>query len=187
MEKRRQDRQFFRDMEQNIYNSLSRKEVIPGVSVDSPHVVAAEPHPRGRTVRTISGMDEALLQELKQEEEVVVKRRTKRDEHGRPPLPTRQSQTQTPLEFSPDQQERKTSDGTEADTMELRGEHLLDGPIDEELEMEEADLPQQQSPPPPQQQEQQQQHHVRRNTGGTIRFQSTMTNPNIEATIKVSF
>jgi len=178
MEKRRQNRQFFKDMEQNIYQSLARNELIPGVSLDSPTMVAAEP-PRGRAVRTISGMDEALLQELKQQEKedaVVVKRR---DEHGRPPLPTRQTPELISLEFSPDQHERKTADGTEADTMELRGEHLLDGPIDEEFEMEEPHLSQ-----PSHGSNQHQHHHVRRNTGGTIRFQSTMTNPNIEATIK---
>jgi hypothetical protein len=200
-EKRRQDKLFFAEMERNIIKSLEKKECIPGLEQTSedlkiPSTPADEtPSIEGtkQRVRTISGMDESLLAQLYIGPKPVVptaavvpkKPSTSTttaplvDIRGRPPLPRRPSSRDTAADsmtLSPDDCDAKYPDLTRRDSegAELAGEKLLDAPINEDVKLggdEQGAL---------------QRNHVRRNTGGTIYVKSTMTNPNIKATIKVS-
>jgi len=136
---------------------------------------------------------------------------SRRDAHGRPPLPdrrTNQSESSSPvasiisLELSPeetktkyDYYEEEAVSPTEQHPLSfshdhvdetdpsdpLRGEALLDGPIidDADDSMHFHGTQHQEQPPL-----QPLQLHVRRNTGGTIYAESTMMNPDVEATIK---
>jgi len=112
-------------------------------------------------------------------------------QEGRPPLmPPRQQQQAKPgidpnasgsqdsMDLSPDNVEPKRQPSSADD---LRGEKLLDAPI-LEASLPTSDL--KNHDPQRQQQQQQQLQHIRRNTGGTIYMQSTMENPDVDATIK---
>mmetsp|Transcript_93 Transcript_93/g.99 ORF Transcript_93/g.99 Transcript_93/m.99 type:complete len:555 (-) Transcript_93:214-1878(-) len=197
-EKKKEDRVFFKQMENNIYQSLGKGQVIPGIQFKKlewqPDEVEQEQPPPCRA-RTISGMDESLLQELNQTHNKKVSNScVLRDAHGRPPLPDgrvyeSQSSHDVSLELSPEECSRK-SDGylsneddhpllhADADEFDysLHGEKLLDGPIiddaDESMQFQSVET------------RRQVQHHIRRNTGATIYAESTMMNPDIEATIK---
>lgn len=213
-ERRRRDRKFFDEMEANILKALERGEMIPGVPNSQtpkegpPQEPLAHRKPR---VRTISGMDDVLLAELRDDSNV------KRQDHhqhvqipvsktspvaapaaaasttvGRPPLPRPPSSkshitANDDMVLSPDpvdddeakhpfQNQQQRSSATD---LELAGEKLLDAPIHsewtecvgEELGAAMATL----GPPT---------CHTRRNTGGTIYLQNTMTNPDIKATIR---
>lgn len=199
-EKRRQDKLFFAEMERNIIKSLEKKECIPGLEQTSevlkiPSTPADEtPSIEGtkQRVRTISCMDESLLAQLNTGPKravptaaVVPKKPTSTtappvDIRGRPPLPRRPSSRDIApdsMTLSPDDCDAKYPDLTRRDSegAELAGEKLLDAPINEDVKLggdEQGAL---------------QKNHVRRNTGGTIYVKSTMTNPNIKATIKVSW
>ena len=203
-EKKKLDRIFFREMEQNIYRSLARGQLIPGIptvqtdKVDldtTTKVIQKQPEqtiPDAPRARTISGMDDVLLQQLSTgnscAQRVPVAPKTRRDAHGRPPLPGRHViQHRNSLEFSPE--ETRSEKNSESDHpllmreesepgAELRGVALLDGPIlDEQVDKDDGIDISRQNP---------QQSHVRRNTGGTVFVKSTMMNPDVEATIKVS-
>lgn len=195
-EKKKQDRLFFKQMENNIYQSLAKGQVIPGIQFKKleiqPDEVDSERPPPCRA-RTISGMDESLLQELNKTNDNVSNPGVLRDAHGRPPLPDRRfykSNSSVSLELSPEDASRK-SDGylsneddhpllndyeTDPYDGSLHGEKLLDGPIiddaDDSMHFQSTES------------QQQVQHHIRRNTGATIYAESTMMNPDIEATIK---
>jgi len=194
-EKKKQDRLFFKQMENNIYQSLSRGQVIPGIQFKKleiqPDEVDPERPPPCRA-RTISGMDESLLQELNKTHNKVSKPSILRDAHGRPPLPDRRSYSYSSLslELSPEDESRKSdgyfsneddhpllnADDNDQYDGSLHGEKLLDGPIiddsDESMHFQSAES------------QQQVQHHIRRNTSATIYAESTMMNPDIESTIK---
>lgn len=198
MEKKKELLAFFQEMETNIYKSLQRGECIPGIdelTIEAPQepmvpVMAMVPTRDGKSrVRTISGMDESLLAELKLGAKATVPAPGATKSHttapanvrGRPPLPTgrrpssRELVSSDSFELSPEEVPEKKISRLESDVgAELAGERLLDGPIDEtivlatELAMVAG-----------------QKFHVRRNTGGTIYVKTTMTNPDIKATIKV--
>ena len=179
-------------MERNIYKSLERKERIPGVPAPQqqqllPQETLPDQQPR---VRTISGMDENLLMELsapKKPKSILKSTMTPSTSTtattattttGRPPLPkarqTSREDSDDTFCLSPDEAREKFPPLTHRDSeLELAGEHLLDGPIDESIGLdglaENANN----------------KAHVRRNTGSTIYVKSTMTNPDIQATIKV--
>ena len=203
-EKKRMDRLFFKQMEQNIRDNLKNGNVSPGVVLAEEKEEKAQQQqqqqqqpPLPPRARTISGMDEIMLQEAlgapafktQQQQQhnssVMIPRR---DAHGRPPLNPARLNTlpsELSLEFSPEQSDRVSqhplvsreesyaslSSGFQSE-LDLRGEALLDGPMDEDV-YEVADL-------------HKNQQHVRRNTGGTIYAESTMMNPDVQATIKVS-
>jgi hypothetical protein len=206
-EQKEKDILFFREMERNILSSLKRGNRIPGG--DPPPIPSLIPEARimksiipseippkasngpPSLVRTISGLDEAILQQFT----VVPPQMTKsdrrsissrpRDAHGRPPLnpvmtrsnsiPNTDSSVNS-LEFSPEQNHPLLH---RDESGELRGEAFLDGPMEDDGYdfdfSEKSEL----------HQLQQNQPHVRRNTGGTIYVKSTMMNPDIKATIKV--
>jgi hypothetical protein len=207
-EQKDRDILFFREMERNILSSLKRGNRIPGG--DPPPIPSLVPEerimnstvpkeipskiPTGQPslVRTISGLDEAILQQFS----VVPPQLTKlerrsmssrpRDSHGRPPLNpvvTRSNSisnsSDNSLELSPEQSERLHPLLHRDESGELRGEAFLDGPLEDdgyELEVTDKSVSHH---------TQQLQPHVRRNTGGTIYVKSTMMNPDIQATIKV--
>lgn len=202
-EKRRQDKIFFKEMELNIYKSLEKKERIPGVSdskeIEIPSTPADEtPSIEGtkQRVRTISGMDESLLAQLKIGPKPATPTTTvattvskkvsststtaPADVRGRPPLPRRTASTSRSdsMSLSPEERDANFLELARQDSdagAELAGEKLLDAPINEDVKLGgEAGAAVQMK------------NHVRRNTGGTIYVKSTMTNPNIKATIKVS-
>ena len=211
LEQRQQDKLFFQEMEQNILMSLRRGQriplsVAPEPAIQKPAATAIIPTtgtsaPRART---LSGMDEVLMQQfsmdapIKQPQVNQYSNLRPRDAHGRPPLnplPTTRVTTmdssalevdsampfQDSLEFSPEQMDRRhplTRD--DSGELELRGVALLDGPLEEDDAMCDAIECGSKI------QQQQQRPHVRRNTGGTIYMKSTMMNPDIKATIKVS-
>lgn len=204
-EKKRQDELFFKEMERNIYTSLKKKESIPGVteSIVIPSTPAEEtPSIEGtkQRVRTISNMDESLLAQLFIGPKAAVptaaaivavpKKQTTTtpsttappvDVRGRPPLPRRQPSANRAdsMSLSPDDREgdkhfSELARGESDVGAELAGEKLLDAPLlDDNVNIGEGNAVQVKN-------------HVRRNTGGTIYVKSTMTNPDIKATIKVS-
>ena len=220
-EQKERDALFFKEMEHNILMALKRGQRIPccdGVPQPSRHPCAIKTTTTPSTTavarsRTLSGMDEVLLQQfsvpalVKQSQPPAVNQNTAskpRDAHGRPPLnpvsTLRASSTATSattnattdgasmvhcnfsemsLEFSPEQMERNHPLTREdSGELELRGVALLDGPLEDDDALCDVveDVPK----------NQQQSQHVRRNTGGTIYMKSTMMNPDIKATIKVS-
>mmetsp|Transcript_30546 Transcript_30546/g.34837 ORF Transcript_30546/g.34837 Transcript_30546/m.34837 type:complete len:597 (+) Transcript_30546:371-2161(+) len=221
-EKKKQDRIFFKQMEQNIYQSLENGQVIPGLNVSKteilkPHIDEELDHLPPCRARTLSKMEESLLLELSQDNTepnspLISIVNSRRDAHGRPPLPDRRtylSEASTEvsivsLELSPEETRTKYeyyagSDDEPLSPTEhplsfshdhvdetdpsdpLRGEALLDGPIidDADDSMHFHGTQQHEQPPL-----QPLQLHVRRNTGGTIYAESTMMNPDVEATIK---
>lgn len=67
-ERRRRDRKFFDEMEANVLKALARGEIIPGISREQTPVEGPPQEPlqdRKPRVRTISGMDDVLLAELR--------------------------------------------------------------------------------------------------------------------------
>jgi hypothetical protein len=131
-EKKRMDKIFFQQMEQNIRDSLQRGEIVPGdvpptlemeegedtaeASIGQQQPVALRSHeamPPPIRSRTISGMDETLLRELHNPaaavQTVAHTAVPRRDAHGRPPLPARTLKmmdtqpSELSLEFSPEE------------------------------------------------------------------------------------
>jgi hypothetical protein len=230
LERRRRDRKFFDEMEKNIMKSLERGELIPGIPYHETKDEGPpkEPLPKSR-VRTISGMDDVLLAELRDDynnygasrhqeqqqkkqqpppqnrntqqrqppQQIVAKPNSNstsskgsRSHHatvGRPPLPssrhlTAQSKhdSDDDLKLSPDmeQMEKRPVRQNQKGNLQLAGEKFLDAPIlnDNELREHGDESGGERVSPPT--------CHTRRNTGGTIFLQNTMTNPDIQATIK---
>lgn len=209
-ERRKRDAQFFREMERNILESLKRGELIPGIpnANKSSSVVDVGPPREPRSppddalaihrkavaprVRTISGMDEVMLAELKDDRmgRSFVNPKPIEPRSGRPPLPAGPSKRPSededcdsdPMELSPDMthpskvalpMRRSGSSGSLVDSDLLAGESLLDEPIQCESDMI-AELTNGETKP----------LHTRRNTGGTIYLKTTIYNPDIKATIK---
>ncbi len=213
-EKLKRDTIFFKEMERNILQSLKRGELIPGIpnATTSKAVVDVGPPREPRSppentlpihrkaacprMRTISGMDEVLLAELKDDNLVRLfhthMQRPIEPRSGRPPLPAGPSKRaiddedcecdSDPLELSPDLTHpvkdvhplhRNTSSSSLVELDLLAGESLLDEPIQSENDMI-AELTNGDIRP----------LHTRRNTGGTIYLQNTIYNPDIQATIK---
>ncbi|KAL3924563.1 MAG: hypothetical protein SGILL_000973 [Bacillariaceae sp.] len=199
-ERRRKDRKFFDEMEKNITTSLQRGDAIPGVKVVPKAGSPNEPMPKSR-VRTISGMDDVLLAELRddnnvqerltpQEKRVHERRSSGNRQMGRPPLPLKSGRTianndDDDLLLSPDidEKSKKPLVARNSDS-ELSGVKFVDAPIHNEKQWRELGnemlgnevLGNDTISPPP--------GHTRRNTGGTIYLQHTMINPDIQATIK---
>mmetsp|Transcript_7183 Transcript_7183/g.13285 ORF Transcript_7183/g.13285 Transcript_7183/m.13285 type:complete len:631 (-) Transcript_7183:117-2009(-) len=229
LEKRRLARKFFDEMEKNIMKSLERGEVIPGIPLDETKKEGPpqEPLPKSR-VRTISGMDDVLLAELRDDynnygasrqkqlqpqkhrqplpavstslssSASSLKGRNPVPKPGRPPLPSlrqansksqigKNDQDEDDLQLSPDLDAEAKHSSQNGQTLqkkpsqqnlELAGEKFVDAPIhsDNEQRQMENELSSGERVSPP--------GHARRNTGGTIYLQNTMTNPDIQATIK---
>eukprot|EP00934_Nitzschia_sp_Nitz4_P004637 Nitzschia sp. Nitz4//scaffold193_size40683//31424//33397//NITZ4_007504-RA/size40683-processed-gene-0.14-mRNA-1//1//CDS//3329540294//4627//frame0 len=223
-EQRQRDKEFFKEMECNIEQSLARGELVPGIPCpgnngsdnDCPPCSAEaigpplEPinsvsptatdgsHGKVR-VRTISGMDEVLLAELRDDSNVLppLHQPPKAREasiayakqtgfssvsevrSGRPPMPHRPfSNEMVVVEGAPDvkgTKESQTIDRPGSDS-ELAGEALLDGPLQTDNDVI-GELPMACKPTAITQ-------HSRRNTGGTIYIENTIYNPDIQATIK---
>ena len=221
-------------MERNIVSSLKRGQRIPCCDVVVPQpsrhysaIKTTTTNPARTAVprsRTLSGMDEVLLQQFSipapvkppqpsQPPQVnhnnIAPQSKPRDAHGRPPLnpvsmgrassssssataattlpPSDEASllpfdlSERSLEFSPEKVERNHPLTREdSGELELRGVALLDGPLEDDDALCDVieDGPKNQH---------QQHQHVRRNTGGTIYMKSTMMNPDIKATIKVSW
>lgn len=213
LEKRQRDQEFFKEMESNIRDSIARGETIPGIPLrqTKPEGPPLEPQnesekDKSSRVRTISGMDEILLAELRDDDNVtrqnpkerqtvpsIVRSSSITDLSGRPPLPTgpggpRRFKVTESMELSPDDQpSQKVVPSASASASaghplkgepELAGEKLLDEPIQTEYELL-AELNTSTSTSPPAGHT-----HTRRNTGGTIYLENTMTNPDVKATIK---
>mmetsp|Transcript_2242 Transcript_2242/g.3145 ORF Transcript_2242/g.3145 Transcript_2242/m.3145 type:complete len:787 (+) Transcript_2242:88-2448(+) len=289
-EKRRLDKLFFAEMEQNIYDSLARGECIPSSSSSSssgsnhatststtsnsdtksgneknqnqhepqsnhPYTKQQQSYPRmiaspktnsqritEQRVRTISGMDEMLLNELSVAQpdraggipvvrpeiltaakpELVTRTRSATTTtnsynensnnnatdllRGRPPRAPDYTSNSSPhsriyyprradsMELSPDETGRKkgAADNIPREESDLAGEYLLDSPLPPSSTVRNHNSGDVSSlPKDPEEAEPKQLPiskpapiHMRRNTGGTIYLKSTMTNPNVEATIK---
>jgi hypothetical protein len=240
-ERRKRDRKFFEEMEKNIMKSLQRGEVIPGIPYKETKKEGPpkEPLPKTR-VRTISGMDDFLLAELRddhnnssanrrqvhnqtltqqrQQQQVTFNNNNNNNNNntnkitsssiggggsssirstGRPPLSSsRQVGTSSQAQqngnddidmiLSPDiEKNTKATHGQQPlpsavkQDLELAGEKFLDAPVHTDSEWREMEnelsAPTGEWAPG---------CHIRRNTGGTIYLQNTMTNPDIQATIK---
>lgn len=196
-------------MENNIRAALEAGELVSGFTGDSPRTIAAplldeqemgypNNHHKPARIRTISGMDQVMVEALKERvpkpATTTQVQRPLRDAHGRPPLPSGRARSfgitssgsSSSLELSPEDSRppkpslRAFTTDESADS--LRGEALLDclmddGPLEQDVKLDTK---------PGLSRPQSLQNHMRRNTGGTIFVKSTMMNPNIEATIKVS-
>jgi Cyclin/WW domain len=215
VEKRRRARIFFDEMEKNLMKSLERGELIPGIPREEIKDQGSpkEPLPTTR-VRTISGMDDVLLAELRDDYNFTEKskkvstlppRRSSESKAanvltnqnpvksavpivGRPPLPvSRQSSAKT----------MKNKD--EVDDLQLSPDlddekakyHPLQLPDGELAGVQFLDAPIQDDSEWRQignemgaERALSPPTHARRNTGGTIYLQHTMINPDIKATIK---
>jgi hypothetical protein len=196
IEKRRQLRAFFKEMEDKIYKSLERGERMTGIkeiTIEAPPwepmapVMTVVPGTVGNSrIGTISAMDERLLAELKIRTTPAVatvpvasKSHSPTNIRGRPPLLTGriskwELDTFDDLSLSRKEALEKKLSHMESDVAaELAGESLLDGPTGETigLDSESAMIASKKL-------------HVRRNTGGTIYVKTTMMNPDIQATIK---
>jgi hypothetical protein len=191
-EKRKQDLEFFREMEANIHSSLERVELIPGIPIGETKKEGPPLEPlRSSRVRTISGMDEVLLAELRDDASVTrqqpqprvgvfiptLQQSTPSERKGRPPLPTgphapkrapTKSESNESLELSPENIAPITINEPEL----LAGEKLLDEPLETACDFSDLGTKSLTN------------GHVRRNTGNTIYLQSTMENPDIKNTIK---
>eukprot|EP00980_Cylindrotheca_fusiformis_P011080 scaffold2551_cov113-Cylindrotheca_fusiformis.AAC.19 len=179
-ERRKEAIQFFRDMERNILDSIAKGEPIPGIALveiedQGPPLEPIAPSSQHH-VRTISTMDGTLFfAELGNDRKEVLAavkpkpqstaRPTLRNEampkigkKGRPPLPKQPSRTKSETFQLPTVEEKRVTPlhRSESDQSELGS--LPNAP--------------------------QIGQHIRRNTGGTIFLENTMTKPDIQATIK---
>ncbi|KAL7568497.1 hypothetical protein ACA910_012204 [Epithemia clementina (nom. ined.)] len=205
-ERRRKDKAFFKKMERNILASLARGELIPGVVPAKVWLVVPPQPPQteqtiattairhnnnnnntggGSRVRTISGMDERVLASLQisssnnnthttstlgtttpghvlalrhsppESRDPAHSYHDHRQFEGRPPLP----------------QQRSLRSTRGAPPLEIKSSRSKE----EQCKPEAL---------PKQQMLSNNNSHVRRNTGGTIYVNSTMTNPDVKATIK---
>ncbi|GKY99537.1 hypothetical protein MPSEU_000907800 [Mayamaea pseudoterrestris] len=204
---------FFREMEHNIRESLDRGEFIPGVASDeslsggtpqepllqSVDTSPLPPHDALR-IRTISCMNEKLLAQVQTADNILPKVQTDSEQQptqgpasnnktalveGRPPLAQRRP-SQATAEESVAAAAATTTLADSATGIEdlsipssptdasdaLRGESLL---LEDSSSSLEGSFSNTQLAPLA---------HVRRNTGGTIYVQTTMDNPDVQATIK---
>jgi hypothetical protein len=195
-EQKRQETKFFYDVRNNILASLARGELIPGVQRQSAICIPKEPllplDERALLVRTISGMNEQLLAEVRNKVPVsstsqIVAAVSKpaivsgvpQDGYGRPPLPSKRSSftseelVEVSSDFSKTVSMKVCSDALD----DLRGERLFEADRDSDFQQQFPLARNSDTGSPGG-------THVRRNTGGTIYVKSTMENPDIKATIK---
>lgn len=186
-ERRRVARQFFDEMEKNILDSISRGEVVPGIPFKETEKEGPpkEPSPKSH-VRTISAMHGILLEELganpktsrqdrynnklKTYQKAISQKGRGQNPvptTGRPPLPGRdlvQSTSSSSCNKTPksgiNSDAKSSLQGTEDGTDHQTAEQSNLDPMGQKI------------------------GHTRRNTEGTIHIQSTMTNPDVKATIK---
>ena len=198
-------RLFFDEMEKNVLDSLSRGEVIPGIQGTKKESPPKAPLPKSH-VRTISAMYGVLLEELganldtskqdqencesKSKEETSQKSRQNSTSKGRPPLPGRSTwHNRSPSSNNVKQQNsgngdekpspRRIEKSTKSPTPKgsnsvFAGEHFSTTSIhgkSNKLNRKQRFVSSSIG-------------HTRRNTEGTIYVQSTMTNPDVKATIK---
>ncbi|CAJ1940452.1 unnamed protein product [Cylindrotheca closterium] len=202
-EKKRQDAKFFREMEQNLHKSIGRGELIPGIGREeitnqSPPLKGKETSPQRKHVRTISRMDANIsFEELGDDrgasrivpkasrhtgplhQQTLSARQLPWPDHpGKPPLPKMPTVARTnSMELSPEEEKREHKIVTRVDSgVSLAGESLLDAPLQSTYDVSELNMPPNMRS--------QAQTHARRNTGGTIFLENTMTRPDIHATIK---
>eukprot|EP00536_Pseudo-nitzschia_multiseries_P013623 jgi/Psemu1/298500/fgenesh1_pm.594_\ len=210
-ERRRLAREFFNEMENNILDSLSRGEVIPGIPFretkrEGPPkepLPLSLPLPKSH-VRTISAMHGVLLEEL------GMKPNTTRQEHyheipklnkttarnsvrnsaskpGRPPLPGSKY-------FAEDSDFRSIQKDPLDDNLLSRMDEKMGYEADQKPDLELAGEKILDAPINDELYDVENDQrdasskssigHTRRNTGGTIYLQNFMTNPDINATIK---
>jgi hypothetical protein len=200
-QKRKQDKQFFKEMKQNILESIGRGELIPGIPLvdteeQGPPLEPEAPSPQHH-VRTISTMDGSLffaelgddrngvnaMRKQKQQGQVKVtpsqESISTNGKVGRPPLPKQAARAKSDSTELPQAEQRPLANGSSLLPLQrtdsvLVGEKLLDAPLLSESELPELGMP----PSAPQT------SHARRNTGGTIFLENTMTKPDIQATMK---
>ena len=176
--------------------------MIPGVTPDetpqggppqeplSPRSLIETPPPSLR-VRTISAMNEKLLAQVQTADNILPKSSSLHEDRpaasasveGRPPLPQRRPMQQEESNerqahksramAATDSETSSSSLSSLADADGLRGEALLE---DSSSSLDSLTTSATKTSTPP--------SHVRRNTGGTIYLQSTMDNPDVQATIK---
>jgi hypothetical protein len=218
-EKRKQDIQFFKEIKQNILESIRRGELIPGIPLldteeQGPPLEPQAPSPQHH-VRTISTMDGSMffvelgddrnganaMRKQGQQSQVKVtpsqESISNNGKKGRPPLPKPAARAKSDSMELPRPPLPKPVARAKSDSMELPqeqrllangrsllplqrtdsvlvGEKLLDAPLQSECDLSELGMP----PSAPQT------SHARRNTGGTIFLENTMTKPDIQATMK---
>lgn len=174
-------------MENNIREALDRGELIPGVAPDETPFGGAPKEPltpfpeqSSTRVRTISCMNEKLLAQVQTADNILVKMVDERNartgcNEGRPPLPHRRlpSHAEKGLERAFEQSATILSSAKEGE--KLRGEALLEQPLISKRSISRNKTSDKSKAS---------RSHVRRNTGGTIYVQTTMDNPDIQATIK---
>ena len=199
-EKRKRDRAFFRDMENNILSSLARNQLIPGIPVankQTPNSVVETPvkdHTSStsskykHSVRTISGLDERVLASLSNKTEDIPTRDTA-DMARRPHVARNRAHTKgndQSLEGRPPLHRRRSDvlidcEQSSDETRCSPDRSAVDTASNRENVKDEARVP-----PPTCSNEPNgpMSAHLRRNTGGTIFVRSTMINPDVKATIK---
>ena len=202
------DRQFFDEMENNILESMSRGEVIPGIPLTETKKDRASKEVLQQShVRTISSMHGVLLEELIANEKTSRKWTSNQEPkyqkalrkqavgkpafiQGRPPLPGFRNNSHNGGSHKKSERGRNIDANMAPVGMEKR----------EELETTQQfdfDLAEEKNSPSSIHAKSYAKYddktdisstvftsHPRRNTEGTIHFQSTMTNPDVKATIK---
>ncbi|KAL3937710.1 MAG: hypothetical protein SGBAC_007237 [Bacillariaceae sp.] len=194
-EKKRQDTTFFREMEQNLQRSIGRGELIPGIGREE---IVKQTSPRKdpkiqsqrKHVRTISRMNghisfeeddtrgaSSIVRKFSKPtgnlhlQTASVGQPPRPDRFGKPPkMPART----TSMELSPEEERPKAPPIRVDSGVSLVGESLIDAPLQNAYDVSELQVHSNMRP----------QTHARRNTGGTIFLQNTMTKPDIHATIK---
>lgn len=211
-EKREKDAMFFREMEQNLHSSIGRGELIPGIrrerTIDqTPMQSNMETSQKSKHVRTISRMDGRIcFQELgdqrsvqgsshkalNQQHQLLQQKPSaptlQLNQSGKPPLPrTAMIAKGNSMELSSPEEDESSPEKKNISSMpapppvrmdsglSLDGETLIDAPMQVAYDVPELN---------PTSQVRSQAGHARRNTGGTIFLDNTMTKPDIQATIK---
>ena len=163
-------RKFFNEMEKNIINSMAKGEVCQGgVPFQKTAMLGPpkEPLPAGGKlhVRTISGMHGVQITNDHEKvaiPKIISQKRTKRNSAliaGRPPLPGARSLHETNSSKS---NRTRLKDFDDDVNISQKGKDVNESKVSMSSTT----------------------GHTRRNTGGTIYLQNSMTNPNIKATIQ---
>jgi len=180
-ERKRIARQFFDEMEKNVMKSQARGEMIPGIPLTKIEDAGPpkEPFPRSH-VRTISAMHGVLFDEL--EESLNISQReqnTLKPSHHTITSQRRKEQSQIPPR--PPLPGRGISTGKRIKYYKNTHQRVEEEKVERQVGEQPTCVPSHEaSTVPPKLPA----GHARRNTEGTIYLQSTMTNPDINATIK---
>lgn len=188
-EKKKQDAKFFEEMEQNINRSIGMGELIPGIGFEETNKNTTRSETeilsQRKHVRTISTMDGSISFDDLGEDRGISTQTTsliappRFDHSGKPPLPkipmVGKKMERLPEEEKPDVVKHTQIPPSRVDSgVSFAGETLIDAPLPSANDVLGLDVPSRLRP----------QAHVRRNTGGTIFLENTMTKPDIHATIK---